>query len=202
MRQAGAILQDIVLAPLAREDVRQFVADALHCEPERAAPLAQLIYDKTAGNPFFAIQFFSALAEEELLTFDHRQARWSWDLHRIHAKGYTDNVVELMVGKLIRLPVETQNALQQLACLGNSADFAMLTVVYEDSQEEMHSRLWEAVRAGLIFRSEDAYRFLHDRVQEAAYSLIPEESRAEAHLRIWMLLAAHNSTENRDEVIY
>jgi PAS domain S-box-containing protein len=202
MRQTGAILHNIVLAPLAREDVRQFVADALHCEPERAAPLAQLIYDKTAGNPFFAIQFFSALAEEELLTFDHRQARWSWDLHRIHAKGYTDNVVDLMVGKLIRLPVETQNALQQLACLGNSAEFAMLTLLYQDSQEEMHSRLWEAVRAGLIFRSEDAYRFLHDRVQEAAYSLIPEESRAEAHLRIGMLLAAHISTEKREEVIF
>ncbi|HET9395663.1 MAG TPA: hypothetical protein VFO36_06370, partial [Nitrospiraceae bacterium] len=202
MRQAGAILQDIVLAPLAREDVRQFVADALHHEPERVAPLAQLIYHKTAGNPFFVIQFFSALAEEELLTFDQRQARWSWDLHRIHAKGYTDNVVDLMGGKLIRLPVETQNALQQLACLGNSAEFAMLTMVYEDSQEEMHSQLWEAVRAGLIFRSEDAYRFLHDRVQEAAYSLIPEEARAEAHLRIGMLLAAHISTEKREEVIF
>src|SRR3954469_9980442 len=202
MRQAGAIVQDIVLAPLAREDVRQFVADALHCEPERAAPLAQLIYDKTAGNPFFAIQFFSALADEELLTFDHRHARWSWDLHRIHAKGYTDNVVDLLVGKLIRLPLETQTALQQLACLGNSAEFAMLAVVYDDEQEEMDSRLWEAVRAGLIFRSEDAYRFLHDRVQEAAYSLIPEEARAEAHLRIGMLLAANVSTEKREEVIF
>ena len=202
MRQAGAILQDIVLAPLAREDVRQFVADALHCEPERASPLAQLIHDKTAGNPFFAIQFFSALAEEGLLTFDHRHARWSWDLNRIHAKGYTDNVVDLMVGKLIRLPVETQNALQQLACLGNSAEFAMLTMVYEDSQEEMHGQLWEAVRAGLIFRSEDAYRFLHDRVQEAAYSLIPEELRAEAHLRIGRLLAAHTPPEKLEEAIF
>ena len=132
----------------------EFVADSLHCEPERAAPLAQLIHDKTAGNPFFAIQFISALAEEELLTFDHGEARWSWDLNRIHAKGYTDNVVDLMVGKLSRLPVETQNALQQLACLGNSAEFALLEMVYEDSKEEMHGRLWEAVRAGLIFRSE------------------------------------------------
>ena len=74
IRQAGAIVQDIVLAPLAREDLRQLVADSLHCEPERAKPLAQLIHDKTAGNPFFAIQFFSALAEENLLTFDHGEA--------------------------------------------------------------------------------------------------------------------------------
>ena len=71
IRQAGAIVQEIVLAPLAREDLGQLIADALHCEPERAAPLAQLVHDKTAGNPFFAIQFISALAEEGLLTFDH-----------------------------------------------------------------------------------------------------------------------------------
>ena len=76
MRQAGAILQDIVLAPLTCEDLGQLIADSLHCEPERAAPLAQLIQEKTAGNPFFAIQFISALAEEELLTFDYGEARW------------------------------------------------------------------------------------------------------------------------------
>ena len=130
------------------------------------------------------------------------QARWSWDLNRIHAKGYTDNVVDLMVGKLNRLPVETQNALQQLACLGNSAEFALLTMVYQDSKEEMHGDLWEAVRTGLVFRSEGAYRFLHDRVQEAAYSLIPEELRAEAHLRIGRLLAAHTPPEKREEAIF
>ena len=126
----------------------------------------------------------------------------AWDLNRIHAKGYTDNVVDLMVGKLNRLPVETQNALQQLACLGNSAEFAMLRMVYQDSEEEMHGQLWEAVRAGLIFRSEDSYRFLHDRVQEAAYSLIPEELRAEAHLRIGRLLAAHTPPEKLEEAIF
>jgi PAS domain S-box-containing protein len=202
IRQAGAIAQEIVLAPLARDDLGRLIADSLHCDPERATPLAQLIHDKTAGNPLFAIQFISALAEEALLTFDHGEGRWSWDLTRIHAKGYTDNVVDLMVGKLSRLPVETQNALQQLACLGNSAEFAMLRMVYQDSNEEMHGQLWEAVRAGLIFRSEDAYRFLHDRVQEAAYSLIPQELRAEAHLRIGRLLAAHTPPEKREEGIF
>ena len=129
--------QEITLAPLAREHLGQLIADALRCEPERAAPLAQLVHEKTGGNPFFAIQFMSALAEEGLLTFDHDAARWSWDLDRIHAKGYTDNVVDLMVGKLTRLPAETQNALQQLACLGNIAEITALSMVLGTSEEQV-----------------------------------------------------------------
>jgi len=200
IRQAGTIVHNIVLAPLGREDIRQLVADSLHCELERATSLAKVIHEKTNGNPFFAIQFFSALADQALLTFDHGEGRWSWDLGRIHAKGYTDNVADLMVGKLSRLPVETQNALKQLACLGNSAEFGMLRMLYQDSNEVMHAQLWEGVRAGLIFRSEDSYRFLHDRVQEAAYSLIPQELRNEAHLRIGRLLFAR--CEKREDRIF
>ncbi|WFU55234.1 AAA family ATPase [Bradyrhizobium pachyrhizi] len=202
MRQAGAILQDIVLAPLTCEDLGQLVADSVHSEPERIAPLAQLIHEKTTGNPLFAIQFISALADEGLLTFDYGEARWRWDLNRIQAKGYTDNVVDLMVGKLNRLSAETRNALQKLACLGDDAGFTMLRIVSQSSEEEMHGRLWEAVRAGLIFRSEESYRFLHDRVQEAAYSLIAEELRAEAHLRIGMMLAAQTPPEKLEETIF
>ena len=200
--QAGAALQDIVLTPLGRDDLSQLLADSLHCEPERAAPLAQLIHEKTTGNPFFAIQFISALADEGLLTFEYGEGRWVWDLRRIHAKGFTDNVVELMVGKLNRLPAETQKALQQFACMGSSAQFEMLRMVYQGSVEDMHDHLWEAVRSGLIFRADDSYRFLHDRVQEAAYSLIPKERRASAHLRIGMLLAAHTPPAKREEAIF
>jgi PAS domain S-box-containing protein len=202
IRHAGATMQDIVLAPLAHEDLRQLVADSLHCESERAEPLAQLIHQKTTGNPFFAIQFFSALAEENLLTFDHGEQRWIWDLHIIRAKDHTDNVVDLMVRKLNRLPAETQKTLQLLACMGNSAEFAFLDVVSQDSNEEMHGQLWEAVRADLIFRTEHSYKFLHDRVQEAAYSMIPEELRAEAHLRIGRLLAANTPPEKLEERIF
>src|SRR4029077_15880809 len=183
IRTGGGAVHEITLAPLAYEDLRQLVADALHCDRDRASPLAELIHEKTAGNPFFAILFITALADEGLLIFDYGVGQWCWDLNRICAKGYTDNVVELMVAKLNRLPVETQKALQQLASLGNSATFAVLTIVYEGSND-VHSDLHEAVRAGLVLRSGDSYRFLHDRVQEAAYSLIAEKSRTEAHLRI------------------
>ena len=202
IRQAGATVHDIVLAPLTRYDLEQLIADSLRCERTHAGPLAGLVEEKTSGNPFFVIQFVSALFEEELLIFDHIEGRWRWDLDRIHAKGYTDNVVELMVGKLNRLPTDTQKALQQLACLGNSADFAMLRMVYRDSSDEMHGQISEAVRIGFIFRSEEAYRFLHDRVQEAAYSLIPQELRAETHLRIGMLMASHTSPDKLEESVF
>ncbi|MDB4890523.1 MAG: histidine kinase [Gemmatimonadetes bacterium] len=202
IRQAGAAVQDIVLTPLCLDDLGRLLADSLHCEPERVAPLAELIRAKTTGNPFFTIQFISALADEHLLSFDYGERRWVWDLSRIHAKGFTDNIVALMVGKLNRLPAQTQEALKLFACMGNSAEFELLQMVYPGSVERMHDDLWEAVRSGLIFRGEDSYRFLHDRVQEAAYSLIAKDLRAEAHLRIGMLLAANTPPARRDEVIF
>jgi PAS domain S-box-containing protein len=202
IRQAGAAVQDIILPPLSRDDLGKLLVDSLHCQLERAAPLADLIHEKTTGNPFFAIQFISTLADDRLLTFDYRARRWVWDLLRIHAKGFTDNVVELMVEKLKRLPPETQKVLQQFACMGNSAEFEMLRIAYQGSVEDMHDHLWEAVRSGLIFRADNSYGFLHDRVQEAAYSLIPKELRAEAHLRIGMLLAEYTPAEKREEAIF
>jgi PAS domain S-box-containing protein len=201
IRKAGAVVHEIILAPLAREDLERLIGDALHCEPERVTALAELIHEKTAGNPFFANQLIFVLVEERLLTFDYGEGRWSWDLNSIRAKGYTDNVVGLMVGKLNRLPVETQHALQLLACVGNSAEFALLEMVSQQS-EEIHGQLWEAVRAGLIFRTEQSYTFLHDRIQEAAYSLIPEEARAAAHLRIGRLLATRIAPDEREKAIF
>ncbi len=202
IREAGAALQDIILTPLGRDDLRKLLVDSLHCQPERAAPLADLIHEKTKGNPFFAIQFISALGDDRLLTFDYGGRRWVWDILHIHAKGFTDNVVELMVGKLKRLPLGTQKVLQLFACMGNSAEFEMLRMAHQGSLDDMHEQLWEAVRSGLIFRADNSYRFLHDRVHEAAYSLIPEELRVEAHLSIGMLLAEHTPAEKREEAIF
>ncbi len=189
VRKAGARISNIVLGPIPHEHLAAFVSEALHCCLEEAAPLADLIYEKTAGNPFFAIQFLTALYEERLIEFDGSAGAFRWDVGKIRAKGFTDNVVDLMVGKLRRLPAATtQEALKQLACLGNSAEVALLAMVRGASEEDTHADLWEAVRAGLVLRSDSTYKFLHDRVQEAAYSLIPEEQRAEVHLGIGRLL--------------
>ncbi len=202
IRRAGATVQDIVLAPLSSDDLTQLIADSLRCQTEPAMPLVRLVYEKTGGNPFFAIQFLSALADEALLVFNDADTRWIYDLGRIRAKRYTDNVVDLMVGKLNRLPGETQAALRQLACVGASAAFALLGAVCQTSREKLHESLWEAVRSGLVLRSDNAYAFQHDRVQEAVYSLIPEDKRAEAHLRTGRLLLAHTPSEKHDEIIF
>ncbi|MBR0695259.1 AAA family ATPase, partial [Bradyrhizobium lablabi] len=202
IKTAGGKVAEIKLSPLAQEHLGQLVADALRCELERAAPLAKLVQAKTGGNPLFAIQFLSSLVEEGLLTFDHDGARWSWDIDRIHAKGYTDNVVDLMVRKLTRLPTEAQNALQQLACLGNIAESTALSMVLGIPEEQLDTTLWPARHQELVERAPGAYRFVHDRVQEAAYGLIPEQLRGEAHLRIGRLLAARTSPEKRDEATF
>ncbi|HEX5460779.1 MAG TPA: AAA family ATPase [Steroidobacteraceae bacterium] len=202
IRSAGAKVQEITLAPLARAHVGGLIADALRCDAEHGAPLAQLVQEKTGGNPFFAIQFLSGLADEALLRFDHEARQWSWNLDLIQAQGYTDNVVDLMVGKLARLPEQTQRAVRQLACVGNVADIAMLSIGFGMSEEQVHADLWEAVRQELVEPLKGSYKFVHDRVQEAAYSLIPEASRAPAHLRIGRLLAAQTPPERRQENIF
>jgi PAS domain S-box-containing protein len=200
--RASGRVRDIKLGPLRPEDLDELVADSLRINMEKAAPLAELVHAKTDGNPFFVIQFLQVLADEGLLAFDHEQAQWSFDLGGIHAKQYTDNVIELLAGKLTLLPIDTQEALRQLACLGNVADVAMLSIVLEMPEQEVHAALLEALRQQLIERLAGSYGFIHDRVQEAAYALIPEGSRAEAHLRIGRLLVAQTPPEARDETIF
>ncbi|MEA2655837.1 MAG: hypothetical protein QOI23_1202, partial [Chloroflexota bacterium] len=202
IRNAGAQVQEIMLSPLGLADVARLVADALHCTPKRARRLAKLVHEKTSGNPFFAIQFFTALADEGLLAFDRATPAWQWDIDRIRAKGYTDNVVDLMAGKLQRLSATTREALQQLACLGNVAGITTLTLVRGEAEAATHAALWEAVHAGLVLQQEGAYKFLHDRIQQAAYSLIPEERRSDVHLRIGRVLLAGMTADDLDEHLF
>jgi PAS domain S-box-containing protein len=202
IKDNGGKIQEIKLAPLTEECVGQLVADALRCDSRHAAPLTRLVHDKTAGNPFFVIQFLHALAEEHLLAFDHVASRWTWDLDRIRAKSYTENVVDFMVGKIARLPAQTQTALQQLACLGSAAETPLLALILRTLEASVDAMLSEALRQELVERVGSCYRFSHDRVQEAAYSLIPTASRAASHLAIGKLLASTTPAERRDEVIF
>ena len=191
-----------MLAPLGLDDIGRLVADALHCEPERARPLAQLVQEKTGGNPFFAIQFFTALADDGLLAFDSGRAGLAMG-HRSHPRQELHRQRGGAHGREAEAVVRaTQEALKQLACLGNVAEIATLTLVHGETEEAMHAALWEAVRAGLVFRQENTYKFLHDRIQQAAYSLIPEEHRAEVHLRIGRVLLASMTADELAEHLF
>jgi PAS domain S-box-containing protein len=198
----AARVHEIVLAPLELDDIGRLIAVALHCEPERARPLAELVQEKTGGNPFFTIQFFVALAEPGLLVFDPVALMWQWNIDSIRASSYTDNVVDLMAGKLKRLSSTAQETLKQLACLGNVATITTLSLVHGTTEEAIHAALWEAVQAGLVVREDSAYKFLHDRIQQAAYSLFDEEERAEVHLRIGRTLIASLTADQLTEHLF
>jgi predicted ATPase/signal transduction histidine kinase len=188
VQQSGIAVQIMVLEPLTTVDLLQLIVDTLQCDAGDAEPLAQLLQQKTGGNPLFVVQFLTALAEDGFLVFDSNSRRWLWNLQSIRAKGFTDNVVDLMTEKLGRLPGVTREALQQLACLGNSAGIATLKTIRGESEDRLHAVLWEAVRAGLVTRLDGGYGFTHDRVQEVAHALIDEQKRPQLHLRIGRLL--------------
>jgi PAS domain S-box-containing protein len=188
-RDTKAVIHEIVIEPLKRADLEQLIADTVHCEREQAVALAELLDEKTGGNPFFVIQFLTNLVEEELLVFDQSNASWTWDLTRIRARGFTDNIVNLMVGKLARLPVSIQEAMKHFACVGNRASTETLSIVLGIPGEKIADAFEDSIRMGLVVRSQSGFEFLHDRVQEAAYALVPSNDRGVTHLRIGRLLA-------------
>ena len=199
VEKSGAHVEQIVLKPLVLGDVERLIAGAIHAVPDDVNSLAELVFEKTAGNPFFVIQFVTALADEGLLFFDAETRKWTWDLEHIRAKGFTENVAGLMAGKLDRLPSVTIAALGQLACLGNVVEIQKLTLAHGG---EIRAHLRDAVLAGLLFEGESEYAFLHDRVQEAAYSLVPADERAAVHLRIGRALASRLGAARLEENIF
>ncbi len=198
----GDTVSEIVLKPLEYEHVVQMVADTLRSEAEEIAPLARLIFEKTGGNPFFIIQFVFLIHDENLLVFDREQARWIWYIDLIRNLEHTDNVVELMIGKLARLPKETQNALRQMACLGRVAERGMLSIVVDLPPDELHRIMWPARQHDLVETNHGAYRFSHDRIQEAAYSSIPTDARREIHYRLGRLLLSRMQNESTSDAIF
>jgi PAS domain S-box-containing protein len=199
IKSAGARVAQIALAPLGLDDLGRLTGSALHCDVDRVRPLAQLVHEKTGGNPFFAIQFLTELAEEGLLVFDPAVPSWQWDLGSIRAKNYTGNVVELVAGKLRRLSPSAQDALKELACLGNASETFILIMVHGDG---MHAAFAEAVHAGLVVQQERVYKFLHDRIQQAAYSLISDGHRADVHLGIGRVLLASMTADQLAEHLF
>ncbi|MEH2359005.1 AAA family ATPase [Nostoc sp.] len=208
VRQHGAITTEIILEPLNLAYVNQLIADTLHSSAEQVEPLAQLIIQKTDGNPFFVNEFLKTLHQENLLNFDRQHRVWQWDLAEIEAQGITDNIVNLMIGRMQKLPKATQQMLKLASCIGNRFDLEVLAIVGEQSIEETANPLVEAILRGLIISIESDesvdknYRFYHDRVQQAAYALIADESKSAVHLKIGQTLLKNASPEEVNEQIF
>ena len=211
VKKLGVGVNTITLQPLSQSSLNRLVADTLHCAKPLAMPLTELVMQKTQGNPFFATQFLKALHQEKLIAFDAEAGCWQWDIVRVQDAALTDDVVQFMALQLEKLPTTTQNVLKLAACIGAQFDLQTLAIVSQQSPAAVATSLWKALQEGLILPQNEIYKFylektdvdeavnheplnykfLHDRIQQAAYSLIPESHRAEIHYRIGRLLVAH-----------
>ena len=212
LEQEGTRITAVNLPPLEPVHIAQLVAETFRCAPGRSAPLARLLWERSGGNPFFVGQLLRALYEDRLIDFNADLAEWTWDLEAIRARGLTANVIELMTRKLQKLPASTQRLLELAACIGNRFQLESLAVVHGGEPSKIALGLYPAIEEGLILPLDtrwklaeeggvvDAtYRFLHDRVQQAAYSLIPEGERAGLHLGIARMIQASMTPEQLDE---
>ncbi len=221
-------IHTITLAPLSKGSVNILVSDTLNCSNEIARPLTELIYQKTLGNPFFVTQFLKALYEDKLITFNFAQRYWQCDIAAVKALALTDDVVEFVALQLQKLPTATQNVLKLAACIGHSFDLLTLAIVSQQSAAETAASLWKALEEGLIIATNEVYKFyqqksfvnhhfslvddgeqmtvtykfLHDRVQQAAYSLIPDSYKQFTHLKIGQLLLENTPQIQQDERIF
>ncbi len=202
IRAVGARVSEVHLEPLSDHDVGRLLADAVACDFESVQPLAQLVHEKTGGNPFFTLQFIATLLEGRLIEFDSSRGRWAWDLPGIRARNYTDNIADLMVERLARLSPTTREGLKQLACLGSPAPDWMLSAARDTPEEALEAAFREAVEAGLVVHQDGAWSFLHDRIQGASYDLISLDERARVHLDIGRGLFSRAPAERRDEFIF
>ncbi len=202
MRQNLDKLEELTLGPLTAQDVGNLLADMLHSEARSVGSLATLVVDKTDGNPFFVLQFLASMEEEELVVFDADRGVWRWDTDRIRNTRLTDNVAELVASKLSRLPRLTLETVKLLACLGSGAALDTLSIASGKSKRQIGAILWEAVQARFLLRVDDTFIFAHDRVQEAAYLLVPAVDRPPAHVRIGRALISSLTPSGIDERIF
>ncbi|QKQ73002.1 ATP-binding sensor histidine kinase [Nostoc sp. TCL240-02] len=221
--KASTIINLINLQNLNQVKLNQLVADTLGCKEELAFPLSKLVCQKTQGNPFFATQFLKALHQDGLITFNFEEGCWQCDIARINQQAMTDDVLEFMAFQLRRLPESTQQVLKLAACIGNQFDLATLAIVSEQLEIETAACLWNGLQEGLILPQSEVYKFfvgqeeqiftqqtsqntvykfLHDRVQQAAYSLIPDDQKQATHYKIGMLLLRNSSDSEQEERLF
>jgi serine/threonine protein kinase len=198
-------IQHMELSCLDYSQVVEFLLEALHCSGEKCGPLAEVLYRKSGGNPFFLCQLLKFVHREKLLYFNTGEGCWDWELSPIQNLQIQDDVVGLILEKLQKLPAGTQELLKTASCIGSSFDLDALSIAGEMTRHELSSRLLPAVLEGFVLTAENGmytekhdqcivaekYEFLHDRIQQAVYSMLPEEEKKERHLKIGRLILQH-----------
>ena len=216
LRRDQAHIRFIRLDNLSPDVLNHIVSDTLRCNPSFSRPLSNLIFEKTGGNPLFAVQFLQSLYEAGHLTFNYDKRQWEWDVDHIHRMGITDNVVTLAMQTIERLPEKTRHLLSLAACIGNQFDAGTLAAASEMPDQEVADHLWPAVEGGLILPVEEIlspdpgetsqadgsrFEFLHDRVRKASLSLLPRRQRKLVHVKLGrMLLQKTSETELEDRI--
>jgi len=205
IERSGIYLSKIKLLPLELNSINQLLADSLSLELDKTLDLAKLILAKTAGNPFFVNEFIQALERDRLLEFDREKQTWQWSNAAIKSRDITENVVELMINKIQLLDYLTQQSLHFAACLGNQFDLKTLAIVTQNSPQTtallLHlalelnliyplNNLYKSIELGLDLSPECnvKYKFAHDRIQEAAYTLNSASNREKNHWQIGQFL--------------
>src|SRR6218665_19991 len=201
--KAMVAVTDLQLAPLSLEQLQHLVGDALPgAGAEVILPLSEQVHEKTGGNPFFLLQLMQALHHDGLLGRTPGGG-WRWDAEGVRARGYSDNIVDFMARNLHQLPASTQHLLLLAACAGNSFSLEMLALIADLEAGGGGRGLESALGEGLVVRSaSEQYRFLHDRIQQAAHALIPEGERQAIHVRIGRLLLERLSAEEVREKLF
>ncbi len=199
IKKQNARIHHIPVKNLSLENVREWMSDTLNTgsrslgktqrEGMNVAPLADLIYSKTQGNAFFTIRFLENLYQEKLLTFNFKTSRWQWDIDQIEKENITDNVVDLLIRKIRTLPEKVQEMLKLSACIGNIFDLEILGIISAGEKEQHPGLLEIAMSEQLVYPLEhERYKFVHDRIHQAAYAMIAEENKKSLHLEIGRLL--------------
>ena len=211
IRKEGVFINQITLDALRIEHINQLLADSLYTDVKTVLPLGNLLAKKTLGNPFFIDIFLKSLYSEKFLIFNPEIRSWEWDMEKILKFGVTDNVVDLLTDKIKKLNGDTQEVLKLAVCTGNQFNLNLLSDVYKKSIEETETKLFEAVMEGFLiiikytlYGSEKKinYKFSHDRIQQAVYSLIEASEKKAIHYRIGHILLQNTSSRNLEQEIF
>lgn len=226
IKQLNITYSGLKLNSLSAQDMTRFIADSMSLEIQSCRPLASLCYEKTLGNPFYFNQFLLSLHDAGQIRFSQERLQWTWDLANLRNVDSTDNVIDLMLKKMSSMPQSTQKLLQKAACIGNRFDLITLSTISQSGIQDVAKELMNTLKSGFLLPADEAYqwaqyidlngfdgdprkieikpeyKFLHDRVQQAAYSSMSEEERKSLHLKIGRILLNELSGSEVNERIF